>query len=124
MHEAAVKRLPVVDPDGRVLGVVARADLLRVFLRPDDEIGNEIESSVIDRTFRLEPGAVRADVSDGVVTLRGPVDRHSLVQALVQTVRSVAGVVGVDQRLTYEIDDLASIDPIAPWRRTSAPARR
>lgn len=38
MHTAGVKRLPVVDEAGRLVGIVSRADLLKVFIRSDEAI--------------------------------------------------------------------------------------
>jgi len=36
-------RLPVVDPDGKLIGIVSRCDLLSVFLRPGESIAREVE---------------------------------------------------------------------------------
>ncbi|HET7518054.1 MAG TPA: CBS domain-containing protein [Actinomycetes bacterium] len=44
MHTAGVKRLPVVDETGRPLEIVSRADLLKVFTRPDEAIRSQILS--------------------------------------------------------------------------------
>jgi pimeloyl-ACP methyl ester carboxylesterase len=38
MHDRRVKRLPVVDGAGRLMGIVSRVDVLAVFTRPDEEI--------------------------------------------------------------------------------------
>ncbi|WP_406382076.1 BON domain-containing protein [Streptomyces sp. NBC_01618] len=74
-------------------GVVSRSDLLKVFLRPDEEIDEEIRSSVVAEL----PPAERPEFSvlDGVVTLKGPLRNRSLVPLLARAIRAVEGVVDV-----------------------------
>ncbi len=105
MHRQGVKRLPVVWRDGQVLGIVSRRDLLRLFLRSDADIREEIHHEVMERTLWIDRYAVAVQVRDGVVTLRGELDRRSLCSMLVTLVGRVEGVVGVNDRLTYRIDD-------------------
>jgi CBS-domain-containing membrane protein len=105
MVRHGVKRLPVLDRYGKLVGLVSRADLVRAFARPDEELGAEIENEVFERTLRLAPGAVRAEVADGVVTLTGGVARKSLIPITVTLTRQVLGVVDVVARLTFAIDD-------------------
>jgi CBS domain-containing protein len=52
MDEKKVRRLVVVDERGRIAGIVSRSDLLQVFLRSDQELGEEAGSAVVERTFR------------------------------------------------------------------------
>jgi CBS-domain-containing membrane protein len=116
MHEARVKRLPVVNPSGRVIGVVSRADLLKVFLRSDEEIRDEVVDTVLVRQLMIDPSSIRVIVRRGVVTLEGVLERRSLVQILVSMVESLDGVVGVRARLTYEFDDLSvRVSNGVPW---------
>ena len=105
MHERGVKRLPVVDAAGGLVGIVSRCDLLRVFLRDDADILAEVRDEVLGRVLVVEPGTVRADVRDGVVTLEGQVERRSMLPVVAGLVRGVDGVVAVESRLTYAIDD-------------------
>jgi CBS-domain-containing membrane protein len=105
MQERGVKRLPVLDEEEHVVGVVSRADLLTVFLRPDSEIANEVDEGVLRGTMWLEPDTVRARVHEGVVTLKGQVESRSQMFMLIGLVRGVEGVVGVDSDLTYQVDD-------------------
>jgi len=105
MLDAAVKRLPVVDEDRSVLGIVSRSDLLMPYLRPDEEIEREIREDVLVGTMWLEPDAVGIGVDTGVVTLSGRVERKSVREVLVELVRRVVGVVGVEDDLTFEWDD-------------------
>jgi CBS domain-containing protein len=116
MHQRGVKRLPVVDRAGLVVGIVSRADLLRVFLRPDHEIRDEIQQDVIFKTLWMDPAMISVGVREGVVTLEGQVERRSLVGLLVHLVCEVAGVVGVDNGLSFDIDDSTSrFEYVAPW---------
>ncbi|WP_037603544.1 CBS domain-containing protein [Streptacidiphilus rugosus] len=105
MKEHRVKRLPVVDDTDRVIGMVSRRDLLRLFLRSDRAIREEIEYDVLRSTLSLDPGAVQVHVVDGVVTLDGRVPRRSLVPVVERLCRGADGVVGLDSRLGFEEDD-------------------
>ncbi|MEV7687041.1 CBS domain-containing protein [Streptomyces bungoensis] len=95
-----VKRLPVVGADDRLRGVVSRGDLLKVFLRPDEDIEEEVRRTVVSYLFPAFAHAVRVSVRDGVVTLRGPVQDTSLIWVAERLVRAVEGVVGVESRLS------------------------
>jgi CBS domain-containing protein len=114
MHDRQVKRLPVVDEAGHVLGIVSRSDLLKGFLRPDGEIANEIREDAIRRTLWIEADTIRVIVKDGVVRLDGQIERRSLVAVLERLVLATEGVVAVDARLSWQIDDVASDIPV-PW---------
>jgi CBS-domain-containing membrane protein len=100
-----VRRLPVVDENGVLVGIVTRSDLLRGFLRPDEDIRDDITQNLIVGAFLLDPGSVEVSVEEGVVTLRGQVDRRSIALEIVDNVRDWSGVVDVDDKLTYKIDD-------------------
>ncbi len=100
MAQRRLKRLPVVDAEGRLQGVVSRADLLKVFLRPDDEIAVEVRRDVISPLFGSACPGVEVAVADGVVTLRGHVSTTSLVPIAVRLTRAVEGVVGVECALS------------------------
>lgn len=100
MARHQVKRLPVVDARGMLKGVVSRGDLLKVFLRSDEDIARDVRENVVARLF---PGAWRSlevDVEDGVVTLSGLLGDRSLVPVADRLVRSVEGVVDVRFDLT------------------------
>ncbi|MFG2788178.1 CBS domain-containing protein [Streptomyces sp. NPDC048419] len=95
MARAPVKRLPVVDADGRLEGIVSRTDLLKVFLRDDEEIAEQIRREVVSYLF-CPPASVLVEVRDGVVTLAGRVRDTSLVPVAARLVRAVEGVVDVE----------------------------
>jgi CBS domain-containing protein len=90
-----VKRLPVVDDDGRVVGIVSRCDVLAVFSRPDEEIVAEVAHVLADALVVPDDHDVHGDVRDGVVTLRGSVERARDVAVIDAALRDVAGVVDV-----------------------------
>ncbi|MEU0654943.1 CBS domain-containing protein [Streptomyces albogriseolus] len=97
-----VKRLPVVDDIGMLQGIVSRADLLKVFLRPDEEIGEEVRRTVVSYLFPAVSHAIHVNVHEGVVTLRGHIHDTSLISVAVRLVRAVEGVVDVVPQLTGE----------------------
>jgi CBS-domain-containing membrane protein len=105
MDREGVKRLPVVDDLGRLVGIVSRGDLLKVHLRPDDEIRADVEIGVLRDFIADESKTVQVEVTDGVVTLTGKVDRWSTTAITDRLTRQVAGVVEVVDKLTYEFDD-------------------
>ena len=99
MYDRKIKRLPVVDPAGRPIGIISRTDVLAVFDRTDAEIREEIMSQVI--TGRSEPSWYSVIVRDGVVTLEGTPETAAIGHALVRRARHVQGVVAVRDRLVY-----------------------
>ena len=105
MHAAGVKRLPVVGEGGRLVGIVSRGDLLKVFNRTDQAIRREIMDDVIVGEFTMDPNRFFIHVDDGVVVLQGRVERHSLLPYLFRAVHAVEGVVRVENRLAYDLDD-------------------
>ncbi|MEU8514648.1 CBS domain-containing protein [Kitasatospora sp. NPDC048722] len=105
MDRRHLKRLPVVDGEGRLIGIVSRADLLKPFLREDAEIRAEITGDVLLDALWLPAGDVEVTVEDGVVTLTGTVERRSLVPLVEEMCRSLDGVVAVRQSLDYRTDD-------------------
>lgn len=100
MVERDVNRLPVVD-EGKLVGIVTRADLIRAFVRTDAEIAQEIRDDVVVRGLRLARHSVQVEVEDGEVTLTGTLDSAADAQSLAALARKVAGVVGVHSRLAW-----------------------
>jgi CBS domain-containing protein len=103
MLDEEVNRLPVVDSEGTLVGVVSRGDLVRAFARTDAEIRAEIEEDVIHEVMWLSPGAVDVTVTDGVVTLAGEVASESDAVLLPTFARRVPGVVDVSSTLTHRM---------------------
>jgi CBS domain-containing protein len=119
MYKRNVRRLPVVDANGHLVGILSRADLLAVFDRADGEIRQEILDQVIRHDLRTDPTAFALTVKDGIVTLAGEAETGEFGRDMVQRVRRVPGVVAVRDRLSYppvspssgEFDVLASFPP-------------
>lgn len=97
-----VKRLPVVDDLGMLQGVVSRADLLKVFLRSDEDIEEEVRRTVVSYLFPAFSHAIHVHVHEGVVTLRGHIQDTSLISVAVRLVRAIEGVVDVEPHLSSE----------------------
>jgi CBS domain-containing protein len=111
MDRAGVKRLPVVDDAGRLVGIVSRSDLLRVFLRRDHLIREEISGDILDRTLGISADEVGVEVVDGRVALHGTVDRQSLVPVVMRLCEGVDGVVEVTGELGHRTEDAVAVAP-------------
>jgi CBS domain-containing protein len=96
MAHEKVKRLPVVDDLGRLQGIVSRADLLKVFLREDEDIAEEVRREVVSYLFPTPASSARVAVRDGVVTVSGRLRDASLVPVAARLIRAVEGVVDVE----------------------------
>ncbi|MFG1694196.1 CBS domain-containing protein [Nonomuraea sp. NPDC049309] len=105
MDERDVKRLAVVDYDGRLVGIVSRRDLVKVFLRPDEDIEREIREEVLDENLWANTGGVRVKVERGVVTLSGWMERRSEAATAARMAARVNGVVDVVDKLSWKQDD-------------------
>ena len=101
MYTLQVKRLPVVDAGGYLIGIVSRADLLAVFDRSDARIHAEIVNDVILHEFLVDPALFTVTVTDGVVTVQGSLDSADLGHNLATRIRHLPGVVAVQDELTY-----------------------
>ena len=104
MAGRGVERLPVVDEENRLVGIVTRRDLLEVFLRPDSSIRLEVVEALPGRASGSSPD-IDVHVLDGVVSLRVSVAHHSDVPLVLRLAWQVDGVVAVVDELTYRIDD-------------------
>lgn len=105
MVEYGVNRLPVVDEEGKIVGLLSRADIVRAFTRTDAEIMREIRDEVILRTLWISPERVNVTVSKGEVTLTGQVETKTDAELLPRFVERVAGVVSVKSNLTWEYEE-------------------
>ncbi|MFE9634050.1 CBS domain-containing protein [Streptomyces sp. NPDC006463] len=111
MTRRGVERLPVVDEEDRLVGIVTRRDLLRLFLRPDAEIRRRVVDDVLVGTMGLSAEAVELHVVDGIVTLEGRLERQSQVPVLIRLTEQLDGVVAVAARLTARFDDTLLAPP-------------
>jgi len=101
MYARKVKRLPVVDANGHLVGIVSRADLLAVFDRSDEEIFKEISDDIMLNALLVDPKALHVTVENGVVTLSGVPETSTAGHEIVQQARRVRGVVAVHDRFSY-----------------------
>ncbi|MDP4510498.1 CBS domain-containing protein [Nonomuraea turcica] len=107
MDKYGVKRLPVVDMGGRLVGIVSRRDLIKVFLRADTDIEHQVREAI-----QAVPGEVTAlgiTVADAVVTLSGTYDDHSHAIAAVRMAERIDSVVAVHDELTWKHDDIVEL---------------
>ncbi|EME55044.1 CBS domain-containing protein [Amycolatopsis decaplanina] len=105
MEDHRVHRLPVLDDDAKLVGIVGRSDLLRGFLRSDSGLCAEVRTEVVKRAMAIDPDTLSISVHNGVVTVRGQVERTSMIPVIVALIRRLDGVVDVRERLTAEMDD-------------------
>ena len=107
MQLKKVKRLLVTGDDGQLLGIVSRADLLRLYTRPDTAVREDVINHVLRRTLWIDTRLVRVDVHAGVVTLSGAVGRRTTAAIAARLAAHVPGVVAVVDEIRYEFDDSA-----------------
>ena len=100
MYSRKVKRLPVVDDRGRLVGIVSRADVLSVFSRPDAEIRHDIIENVIIGTVVTDPARFMVAVENGIVTVEGNPENAAVGRDMIAEIRHVEGVVAVRDFLT------------------------
>jgi CBS domain-containing protein len=103
-----IRRLPVTDQDGTLIGVVSRRDLLSAFLRPDKDIAADI-ARLLHEILAVQPGEASVHVQDGVVTLSGTLDPRTgphgdLIPLTIRLMWDIDGVVDV-------IDQLGKVQP-------------
>jgi CBS-domain-containing membrane protein len=101
MHFMRVKRLPVVNSGGQLVGIVSRADVLAVFDRTDEDIHKDIVDGILLHEYLVDPRQFRVTVESGVVTMEGTPETAAFGHALIRKVRHVPGVVAIRDRLSY-----------------------
>jgi CBS domain-containing protein len=99
-----INRLPVVKGESLV-GIVTRADLVRAFLRSDEQIEREIREDVIVRALCLPSREFDIQVDGGNVRLSGLVEARTDALLLERLVGRVPGVVSVEASITWNVDD-------------------
>lgn len=104
MDSMNIKRLPVVNLAGRLIGIVSRRDLLKVFLRTDVAITDDVRRE-LERVPGVDASVLAVETTEGIVTIAGKLDRRSLVPIVVRLAERVEGVVDVVNRLSFRTDD-------------------
>ncbi len=105
MAAKEVKRLPVIDGDGVVIGIISRADVVAAFTRPDEVIEDEIREDVIRRILFVDPATVGVEVEEGKIRLTGKLGTRSECRLLEELCRRLDGVVSVESELEWKVDD-------------------
>jgi CBS-domain-containing membrane protein len=100
-----VGHLVVAEEDGSLVGIVSPRDLLRVYLRSDEDIRGEVLTGIITSYLGCDPDRVEVTVDDGIVTVRGEVEHKSMVPLAARLIRAVDGVIDVKADLSYAVDD-------------------
>lgn len=105
MCDRDVKRLPVVDGSQRLVGIISRSDIVALFTRPDEVIEDEIREDLIRRVLFVDPDELDVTVAEGVVTFVGEIGTRTEARLLEELARRLDGVVRVESKLTWRIDD-------------------
>jgi CBS domain-containing protein len=118
MTDRRINRLPVV-AEGTLVGIVTRADLVRAYVRSDEELAATIREDVLRRILWLDPATFVLVVHDGIAAIRGHVERRSTAEMVGHLVAMVPGVIRADADVTWAIDDShvepATLDPVFPF---------
>ena len=101
MHFMRVKRLPVVNSGGQLVGIISRADVLAVYDRPNEDIRTDIVDGILLHDYLVDLRQFRVTVESGVVTMEGTPETTAFGHALIRKARHVPGVVAVRDRLSY-----------------------
>jgi CBS domain-containing protein len=104
MYNKRVKRLPVTNDDGKLIGIVTRSDVLSVYSRPDAEIQREITQDLTLGTILRDPARFTVTVTDGIVTIEGTPETAMAGHDIIDAIRHMEGVVTVRDRLSYPSD--------------------
>jgi len=115
MYKRRVKRLPVVDADGQLAGIVSRADVLAAYGRPDTEIGEEVRNDIAVCESLADARRFDVSVTDGVVTLTGRPLSSEQGRDIIRRARHVQGVVAVRDRLDYPPPSSRDFDVLASF---------
>ena len=101
MRDRRVKRLPVTNATGHLIGIISRADVLSVFARPDADIHREAAEEATAESFLEDSRLFGVTVHDGIVTVTGPPQSDQAGHDLIEAMRHIDGVVAVRDELSY-----------------------
>lgn len=104
MLERGINRLPVVDSQGQLVGLVTRTDLVRAFVRTDAEITRELREDTLLNDLWLDPDRFELSVDHGEVFIKGQVDAEHDAELLRRWASQVPGVVSVSTELTIAVE--------------------
>lgn len=110
MQRRGIKRLPVVDKDGRLVGIVSRSDILKVFTRSDEDIRQRILDHVIGEVVTPNSDDLEVAVEQGKVSLTGSVESRSEALLIAELSAEVDGVLALESKLRFQVDDMQSLE--------------
>lgn len=106
MAKRNIKRLPVIDENDELIGVISRADVVNAFTKPDEVIEDEVREDIVRRLLFLDPDELGVEVVDGVVTLSGTLENRTEAHLLEELTKRITGVTRVvTDGLAFEVDD-------------------
>ncbi|MPZ91433.1 MAG: CBS domain-containing protein [Actinobacteria bacterium] len=114
-----IKRLPVVNKDGWLVGVVSRADLVRIMSRNDQTIRTDVlETISILGEEVIE--SLEVLVEDGVASISGALDRKSTWRLAIELARRTPGIIEVVDHVQFGLNDerltpAHRAHPADPW---------
>ncbi|MFF7358967.1 CBS domain-containing protein [Streptomyces filipinensis] len=97
-----LKRMPVTDREGRLVGVVRRDALLQALIRDDAGIRAEVQAALEACCLPTDRESVAVTVHDGIVELTGRLASSATAARLVAEVEGIADVVEVKNLLTTD----------------------
>jgi len=100
-----IKRLPVVDLEDKLVGILSRLDVVAVFTRPDEVIEDEIREDLLRRVLFVDPDDIDVGVANGVVTFTGEIGTANEARLLEELATRLDGVMRVENQLTWRLDD-------------------
>jgi len=118
MEKEGIKRIPVV-ADGQLIGLIARADMLKAYVRSDQEIIDEIQGHVMKDILWIDSRRVEIECVDGNVIVSGHLETKSDASLLIELTRRLDGVTSVSDHLTWEVDNtkLEMVSPPSGYAR-------
>jgi len=90
MAERNINRLPVTE-NGRLVGIITRGDLLRVYTQPDAWLAETVREAL-----RSADGILVESVENGIVRLAGTAASEAMAQTTIRIAEAVDGVLAVD----------------------------